>query len=93
MFCKKIAVPLREKFLIYVCFSKSSFDGFYDWLMEFRASFGIPNTLMEIGIDASESKKIGEMAKNDPSAQGNPISFTAKQYSEIFESAVKGDAL
>ena len=72
--------------------SKSSFDGFYEWLMEFRASFGIPNTLMEIGIDASESKKIGEMAKKDPSAQGNPISFTAKQYSEIFECAVKGDA-
>jgi hypothetical protein len=46
--------------------------------------------LAEIAIDASKANLIGEMAFNDASAAGNPIAFSAQQYSDIFKSAVQG---
>ena len=70
---------------------QSGFDAFLNWLMDFRASFGIPSSLSEIGIEEKEMKRIGEMAFADPSAQGNPISLSPEEYAEIFSCAVKGD--
>ena len=43
-----------------------------------------------MGIDNEQSQRIGEMAVRDPSAQGNPIAFTAEQYTQLFERAVAG---
>ncbi len=70
---------------------QTGFESFLDWLMEFRASFGIPNSLHEIGIEEKEMKRIGDMAFADPSAQGNPIPLSPEEYGEIFSRAVKGD--
>ena len=61
------------------------------WVMSFRAAFGIPNSLQEIGIAEKDAKRIGEMAFADPSAQGNPLPLSPQEYGEIFVSAVKGD--
>jgi alcohol dehydrogenase class IV len=69
----------------------ASFAAFFQWLLEFRAALKIPNTLAEIGITADDSEKIGELATQDPSAAGNPIQYTAAQYTAIFTSAVKGN--
>ena len=70
--------------------SDASFDGFMDWLLEFRAALGIPADLAAIGIDAEQSAMIGQMAAQDPSAGGNPVAFTPEQYAEIFVAAVDG---
>ena len=42
-------------------------------------------------INDDEKERIGAMAVKDPSAAGNPIQFTADQYSEIFRCAVQGE--
>ncbi len=67
-----------------------SFDGFMTWVLELRKEVGIPHTLAEIKIDASQAQKIGEMAVKDPAAGGNPINFSAKEYSDIFMNALQG---
>ena len=69
----------------------NDFDGFFKWLLEFRKSLGIPDDLNSIGINSDKSELIGQLASIDPTASGNPISFTAEQYSEIFINAVKGN--
>ena len=66
------------------------FDAFLEWVMELRASIGIPNTLREIGIDDDRIEEIGEMAVADPSAATNPIAFDAKTYGAVAANAVHG---
>ncbi|MGF1766305.1 iron-containing alcohol dehydrogenase [Enterovibrio makurazakiensis] len=63
------------------------------WVLALRKSVGIPHTLGEIGITESDAELVGIMALNDPSAGGNPISFTAKQYSQLFSDAVNGNGV
>ena len=65
-------------------------DGLIAWVLQLRKEVGIQHTLAEIGIPADETKRIGEMAVLDPSAGGNPIQFTHKQYTQIFECALHG---
>lgn len=69
-----------------------SFEGFMRWIIQFRKTLQIPDDLKSIGIDTEQSLRIGEMAINDPSAAGNPVSLSAQQYSTLFEKAVAGNA-
>jgi alcohol dehydrogenase class IV len=74
----------------YLNLEQRDFDGFMDWLMDFRAGLSIPHSLAEIGIDGIEAIKVGGMSAQDPSAGGNPLLFTDQQYSELFKCAVAG---
>lgn len=67
-----------------------SLDALIQWVIELRKEVGIPHTLAEIKITADDKKLVGDMAVEDPSAGGNPISFTADQYAALFEKAVNG---
>lgn len=72
--------------------SKTHFDDFFTWLMDFRSQLGIPNSLLDIGIqlDSEGANRIGQLATQDAASGGNPISFDAAQYQAIFEQAVNG---
>jgi alcohol dehydrogenase class IV len=67
-----------------------SFDGFLQWVLEFRSVLRIPNTLEAIDITADKSELIGKLAYQDAASMGNPILFTPEHYSEIFTNAVTG---
>jgi alcohol dehydrogenase len=69
---------------------EGGFDGFLRWILALRKEIGIPHTLAEIGIDASRLDEIAAMAIKDPSAGGNPIAFTEKQYRALAKRCVTG---
>jgi len=69
---------------------ESRLEALIDWVLAIRGEVGIQETLAEIEIQDDESERIGEMAVEDPSAGGNPIQFTAKEYADIFRMAVNG---
>ncbi|KZM45883.1 MAG: iron-containing alcohol dehydrogenase [Marinomonas sp.] len=69
---------------------EGSFDAFLQWVLDLREQLGIPHTLAAIGIDEEKAELVGRMATEDPSAGGNPISFTDAQYSQLFKNAVQG---
>ncbi len=71
--------------------TQADFDGFMAWVLQLRDQLGIAHRLADIGIDAAQAQKVGEMAQQDPSAGGNPIAFSAAQYQQIFIDAVNGD--
>ncbi len=75
----------------YMGLDVTGFNGFMAWVLQLRDQLGIPHTLAEIGIDAAQAEIVGKMAVDDPSAGGNPISFNAAQYQQIFVNAVNGD--
>ena len=79
-----------ERLARYLELPDSSFDGFVNWILTLRQHLNIPHALSEIGIDDSRVSDIGEMAQNDPSAGGNPIPFTAQEYTDICLSAING---
>nr|WP_297459065.1 iron-containing alcohol dehydrogenase [uncultured Halomonas sp.] len=61
-----------------------------DWVLDLRERLGIVHTLSEIGIDATQADKVGQMAVVDPSSGSNPIAFAADQYRNLFINAVDG---
>ncbi len=74
----------------YIDLDKPGFDTFLGWVLELRSTVGIPHTLSEIGINADDAERVGQMAAADPSAGGNPIALTAEEYAALFTDAVNG---
>ena len=70
---------------------KGGFDGFLKWILALRKEIGIPHTLADIGIDTKRLDEVAAMAIKDPSAGGNPIAFTEKQYKALAKRCVTGD--
>ncbi|SHE43073.1 hypothetical protein SAMN02745148_00430 [Modicisalibacter ilicicola DSM 19980] len=61
-----------------------------DWVLDLRERLGIPHTLAELGIDAAQADKVGQMAVVDPSAASNPGDLDADQYRDLFVNALEG---
>ena len=70
---------------------KGGFDGFVKWVLALRKEIGIPNALTDIGIDTKRLDEVAAMAIKDPSAGGNPIQFTEKQYKALAKKCVTGE--
>jgi alcohol dehydrogenase class IV len=83
--------PRIERLSRYLELEDSSFDGFINWIVTLRAQLEIPHSLRETGIDIKQMDKIGQMAVKDGAAAGNPIPFTAQQYTAICLTAINGE--
>jgi alcohol dehydrogenase class IV len=70
---------------------RGGFDGFLRWVLALRKEIGIPHTLGELGIDTGRLDEVATMAIRDPSAGGNPIAFTERQYRSLAKRCVTGD--
>ena len=70
---------------------KGGFNGFLKWVLALRKEIGIPHKLADIGIDTKRLDEVAKMAVKDPSAGGNPILFTEKQYKALAQKCVVGD--
>jgi len=70
---------------------RGGFDGFLKWILALRKEIGIPHSLADIGIDTKRLDEVAAMAIKDPSAGGNPIAFTEKQYKSLAKKCVTGD--
>lgn len=87
----RIEIEERIKRLAsYLDLEDPSFDGFLAWVLGLRDELAIPHTLAQIDITDTDAEKVGTMATQDPSAGGNPITFSATQYQQIFRDAVNG---
>lgn len=70
---------------------RGGFNGFLKWIVSLRKDIGIPHSLKDIGIDAKRLDEVAAMAIKDPSAGGNPIAFTEKQYKTLAKKCVTGN--
>ncbi len=61
------------------------------WVLDLRRAIGIPNTLTEVGVPASEIDRIALMAVEDPSAATNPVAFTVGDYAAVLSRALAGE--
>ena len=70
--------------------SGEGFNDLLDWVLAFRASFGIPESLAEIGVDTGRAADIARMALADNCALGNPRPLDESALQDLFERAVTG---
>ena len=61
------------------------FDGFRDFVDDFNASFAIPKTLTELGVENPDIDTLVDAALRDPSTGGNPIEMTEANTRALFE--------
>ncbi len=88
---RKAIAPQMIKLGRFLGLENPGFKAVFDWVLGFRNNLGIPATLGEIGMDKERAGQIGEMAKCDPSAGGNPVDLKAEDYALIFARACVGD--
>ncbi|WP_180897354.1 iron-containing alcohol dehydrogenase [Martelella soudanensis] len=52
------------------------YEGFYNFIIEFRAALDVPDTLSAMGIRPDRIDELAAMAMEDPSTGGNPVEMT-----------------
>lgn len=61
------------------------------WVLDLREALDIPHTLADIGVAADQLPQLAQMATEDPSAGGNPVSFDLEFSAALFERAFAGE--
>lgn len=74
----------------YMGLENPGFDSFLAFVLQLRKDIGVPHTLVELGVDASQADLIAEMAIVDPSAAGNPRLLDRQGAAEIISAASQG---
>ena len=67
---------------------EGGFDGFYDYVLELRASLGVPDRMRDLGVGSDRIDELVEMALQDPSVGGNPVTMTAENTRALFEASI-----
>lgn len=52
------------------------YEGFYNFILEFRSALDVPDTLSAMGIKPDRIDELAAMAMEDPSTGGNPVEMT-----------------
>lgn len=63
---------------------EGGFDGFRTFAQELNDQLGIPRTLTEIGATPDRIDDLAEMAIQDPSCGGNPVTLTVEDLKTLF---------
>ena len=79
-----------ERLAAYLRLARQDFTGFLDFVLELRASLGVPHTLGEFGVSGDRAGEIAVMAEADPSAGGNPVKFDSVAAAKVFDAALSG---
>lgn len=70
--------------------ARTDVDALTDFVLEFRKTLDIPNTLADIGVPDNGADAVAQLAYDDPTRPGNPKPLTADDLRTIFVNAVRG---
>jgi alcohol dehydrogenase len=68
-----------------------NFDAVLKWLLAFRKTLFIPDTLADLKVPESDIDRLSEMAQRDPSTGGNPVKMTPEGFKKLIRMAIRGD--
>jgi len=74
----------------YIGLADASFAGFMDWVLTLRQEIGIPHTLKDLGMQATQVARFSEMAAVDPTAGGNPVKAGVPEMKRMYEASLAG---
>lgn len=67
------------------------FQTFLEWILDLRRSFGMPQTLAELGVAEDRLGDLAEAAAVDPTALANPVRLDVAGFRALFDKAQHGD--
>ena len=67
-----------------------SYAAFFDWVLELRATIGIPPTLAGLGVREEHAAVFAPQALADPSTGGNPLPMTAGDFEQLYLNCIRG---
>jgi alcohol dehydrogenase class IV len=67
---------------------KGEYDGFYEFILQFRQSLGVPDKLRFLGVQQDKIEKMTKMALADPSGQGNPVPLNHDNVRKLFNACI-----
>lgn len=67
---------------------KGGFEGFFDFVMAFRAELGVPDKLSMLGVGGDRIELMCEMAVEDPTAASNPVKLTRQAAKDMFAACI-----
>ena len=70
---------------------KRDFAAVLSWILEFRRSLGVPNTLADLGVKEADAGAIAADAIKDPTAETNPRKATKAEFEQLTLAAIRGD--
>lgn len=81
------ADAIRDRFNLAAAYLgiEGGFDGFCAFVDDFNASFAIPRTLTELGVENPDFDALTEAALRDPSVGGNPVALTQENVRAMFD--------
>jgi alcohol dehydrogenase class IV len=74
----------------YLGLKRPSFGAVLDWVIELRATIGIPNTLADLGVREEHVPVFAKMAMADPSTASNPVKLSVRQFEKLYHNAIAG---
>ncbi len=90
-FNKDVIVDKIIKVCDYLELQDRSFDGFINWVLDFRKKLNIPHKLSDI-IDEKDLQldRLSKMALEDPSTNGNPKKLTEADMKLMYQYSMSG---
>ena len=70
---------------------EGGFDGFIEWILQFRRDLFVAHSLAELGVDDRNIAELARKAEADPSTGGNPVPMKAAEFEKLFRAAIAGD--
>ena len=84
------APKIRDRFDLAASYIgiEGGFDGFCEFVQGFNDSLGIPRRLGEMGVTDDRIEDLVDMALQDPSCGGNPVTLTADNVGALFRDCI-----
>ncbi|MSQ92905.1 MAG: iron-containing alcohol dehydrogenase, partial [Gammaproteobacteria bacterium] len=82
--------PRMGRLAAWLGLKRQSYDGFLDWILELRATIGIPPTLAGLGVREEHAKEFAPQAFADPSTGGNPLPMTVGDFEKLYLNCIRG---
>ena len=91
-FNKEMIEEKIVKITKYFELNDKSFNGFIDWLIDFRKKLNLPHKLSDV-IDEKDLDldRLSEMALNDPSTSGNPKKLNKNDMKILYQHSISGE--
>ncbi len=82
--------PRMGRLAAWLGLKRQSYEGFLDWILELRATIGIPPKLAALGVREEHASKFAPQALADPSTGGNPLPMTVKDFEKLYLDCIRG---
>lgn len=90
VFNRRAIKDKMKRLAAYIGLRRAAFSAVIDWVLELRATIGIPHSLAALGVTEEHAAPFAKMAVADPSTPTNPVRLNARKFEQLYRNAIIG---